>query len=925
MKKRVITWSLLTVFIALLIFSFTFALDDTLTGNYVFRGIDKAVLARDVIVQPIAVRTAIQTSPALEKQDFFEGFKRSLDKNAFCNAALDYGQWYQETQINANKFKACYDPDGLNFELPSAVYYYNYTAPYNVDENYDLPVQSECLVAKDSCKGTYFLEEQKCDSALGRDSIDVDCRKELMNINAYCELGKCRIPSEAVLYPDLIVGDISEQATSNACINSYDFEICNIGEGVASEEFLINVSSNGMDFVFEYEINNWGALNAGECMLFSHPQYMNILRFGAGLGVEHDLNIELDSSNLVEELNEDNNQKTQTVYSGDAYQFDESLICDVTCYDSDGGKEYFNYGEMFFTFNDLPNTYKDGCWGENNVVLGERFCREIIVLPDGSFSNPYGQKSVDCDLLDSKCVDGACVPNDNKLNCVDYEGEPNLFFKYYIDYTDVDGNNEIIWDYCSDDKYLVEMGCEDDGEKKFSSNRNCYDYDMICQDGACVVPDEDLRECEQTDADTDPFVYGQVEEIGMLGEEYIHEDYCVDFGETVAQYYCGGPDGLEPEKNFIDCTALGSWCVNGKCVYPDPSLESCEENDAGLDFENRAWVSGTNQYGADFWNLDECVPGSSTLVEFYCMDNEVKLQNIDCSTLGLECHEGECRVNDPGQKSCEYESMSFNVGGEIEYHGSVAYVDEWGSTVFRDDSCVELDEEGNIDDWWDSKSDHVVQVNCSGVDFIYEVIDCTETGQICAEGKCRTPDPSLVSCEEEDKDITLVNEFGFTQHYHNRCDDGSAIGPELIIEDSHFIEYLTVLREYSCDETTKVTETIDCYAGGQLCSPFSLECEDYNFDLMGCEEFGDEGNDPFNKSYFIFTDMFGNQHSPYVEEDYYYEVANHKLTEKCIDPDRLMERYCDQEALYYNFRTKEKIIHCSDYAMVCSDGACVEA
>lgn len=212
----------------------------------------------------------------------------------------------------------------------------------------------------------------------------------------------------------------------------------------------------------------------------------------------------------------------------------------------------------------------------------------------------------------------------------------------------------------------------------------------MCKDGACVD-----TPCFDTDNGQDLSLAGTVQY-----RDVQYKDACTSDGK-VTEYFC---DASGMQQAVLSC-AQGYECSEGKCVQK----EACTDSDGG----KNAGKGGTTSFGGIVRN-DYCV-GATSVVEYYCDGNEIKLQQIQCAS-GESCIDGVCAFV-PHANEC-----SDSDGGKNIYEkGTVTY---WsGGQRYTDtESCY------GYDRVWENWCEEDATVG-------FGVMDCDE-GEECVNGAC---------------------------------------------------------------------------------------------------------------------------------------------------------------------------------------------
>jgi hypothetical protein len=265
------------------------------------------------------------------------------------------------------------------------------------------------------------------------------------------------------------------------------------------------------------------------------------------------------------------------------------------CSDSDGGKDVFAKG----TAVTGSKTATDRCMSADSVY--EFYCdngaiaNQTLACPAG-----YG------------CNDGACVKSGAGAGCSDTDGD-DIYTKGVV--TAPAGTYE---DSCVDAGSVKEYVCAGDS---VSSKTDACPEGYGCESGRCF---KKQATCIETDGGNDIYHEGMITITNALvSAEYL--DKCID-GSTLKEYYCTG-DGYTSQT--VKCPE-GYSCIKAAC------LEAvCQDSDDGYSIYIGGFVKkGSNTY------YDKCA-GTTTGIEYYCQDNQVKNAQFDCPQ-GDVCRDGAC-------------------------------------------------------------------------------------------------------------------------------------------------------------------------------------------------------------------------------------------------------------------------------------------
>lgn len=163
------------------------------------------------------------------------------------------------------------------------------------------------------------------------------------------------------------------------------------------------------------------------------------------------------------------------------------------------------------------------------------------------------------------CGDGGCVPYGgvDQRACArdeDPTNDPYVFGRLIGKRLKGEPVDQGDWCYYSLVVSYVCDGCED----LVSSQRlyDCHQDGAECVSGVCVLPDEALKSCVETDQGIDAGTKGEFTATNVVGVTTVDDDECTGSGQ-LREYYC---DGDDLKQDIINCAATGKTCVDGECV-----------------------------------------------------------------------------------------------------------------------------------------------------------------------------------------------------------------------------------------------------------------------------------------------------------------------------------------------------------------------
>lgn len=289
-----------------------------------------------------------------------------------------------------------------------------------------------------------------------------------------------------------------------------------------------------------------------------------------------------------------------------------------TCEDSEAGMDSATKGTVVFD----GESHTDAC---DNGTLIEYYCE----------GNLLASESVECP---DGCAYGTCT----NQSCRDTEYSNSIYAGGTVNL--INGSGWFSYpDNCSDDMTVLEHYCDGD-ELRVDAIACPSGYH--CGGGVCY-PDV---LCHDTDG-------GGAEEIFEAGRVYF-EDY--EYGDSCAsssrlkEYSCSS-DGWVMKT--VSCPS-GYECRASECA----KLDECTDSDGGKDYREQ----GTTREPSGFEAVDVCV-GSTSLLEYFCSEDElVDSLRYSCPS-GQSCSEGRCVDSSPCTDSDG--GMDYYEKGKAEIEG----------------------------------------------------------------------------------------------------------------------------------------------------------------------------------------------------------------------------------------------------------------
>ncbi|MBI2102968.1 hypothetical protein HYT55_03960 [Candidatus Woesearchaeota archaeon] len=655
------------------------------------------------------------------------------------------GDFLEALAIDSCFKNSCYDTDGgENFNLKGKVYVRkryqvtllaNDSIPTKTPEGY--PVKKigdklyQCAPVDDYCKATAIIE-QSCGNVAN------PLKTTLKECPCGCANGVCNTcpPKEE---PDLFIKEIVKTVHSEMCLNSFTFTICNQGDADVTSEFMLTVEANNVkkDYLVKQQ-NTLPKLTAGGCAEILVGGLFSVGSFGLDLNQNAEVTVTLDTTNIIVEKDETNNGKTETVFTGDAYYFNENLECDTYCYESDAGEDLTTAGKMTYKYNGDVNTREDECSKSdpNQLEIHESYCNLPISLKTNGklsnpsavinanclgLSNPHKCNNGQCVLLDVQCEDaygklGPCLQcSDNEASSSDpsqYQNSGQLqilikenkdpFVKGTVDYTNIDNIKGKYEDVCESTQFLVDNYCSTYNKYPLLSNNqiNCYRLKKISGEGHVCI-----------------------------------QGVCAPLGDVTFNngQLCSGKNCeiLPPtiDKSIkVNPTANGNKevCIGSNCKPVEIGFEECAgPTKDQTDPFNQTKATETKLLGEKTTQTDYCSDDGDSVVEFYCDGKYINSKKTSCDNIldsngmGASCVKGKCVFFDASMISC---TENGDKGPDFSKTGTTSFTTGYGFSNTIGDDC--------------NNEDILVETYCSNKEPIIVSHSCKEEGKICKSDAC---------------------------------------------------------------------------------------------------------------------------------------------------------------------------------------------
>ncbi len=308
----------------------------------------------------------------------------------------------------------------------------------------------------------------------------------------------------------------------------------------------------------------------------------------------------------------------------------EDCATTTTCTDTDGGKNYYAYGETTGYTSGVGDVYtsKDMCLrdGVNDANLQETWCENNEVKV-GIYNCLYG------------CEDGACIEKSDNY-CDESDNGKDYYTKGWArDH----GEYAESWDECIDGSTLREQYCTEDVSSYASVHfRTSIDYTCPngCDNGACIQ--DSVRKCTDSDGGRDYYEKGTTSSCTTTSYNDVgcelHMDACND-NYQLTEYYCSGD---EVQRESYTCP---NGCDNGACIRES---SGCTDSDGGKNHYTKGYIECPDGSCSKTW--DYCakssvdLPGTTNsgtyLYEMWC--NEYGYPQMEFHTCDNGCVDGAC-------------------------------------------------------------------------------------------------------------------------------------------------------------------------------------------------------------------------------------------------------------------------------------------
>lgn len=314
-----------------------------------------------------------------------------------------------------------------------------------------------------------------------------------------------------------------------------------------------------------------------------------------------------------------NNKTTQC---GAGLSCKSGVCAEVTCSDSDGGKNVNAKGETKLS-NSTKSAVDVCAW---NGKVRENYCEG------------YKNLTIDLDCPSgTSCKDGACVAGTN--SCSDSDGGTDLTIKGTVTATGADGKVNKSTDFCSGTANILEMSCNTNNMNK-TSWESCP-LGSSCKDGACVADEDDgpSTPTVKCTVSNSPATTSKKNKVTCTNGTVV-EDFCID-NSTLSDY--------KVKKDLISQSTIkcgaGKICSNGLCKKKPVSDEgadlSCTDSDGGIATAVKGSISYKELYATEpTVEYDSC-KDTLNVYEKYCSNKKPKTKKVKCPAY-MVCTDGAC-------------------------------------------------------------------------------------------------------------------------------------------------------------------------------------------------------------------------------------------------------------------------------------------
>lgn len=487
------------------------------------------------------------------------------------------------------------------------------------------------------------------------------------------------------------------------------------------------------------------------------------------------------------------------------------------CLENDGGKNPSKKGNIYYWWiNPAANKYEltskvDKC--KDDKFVSEFSCTNWMM--NSANTEASMQKTIAC-AANEICQDGACVP----IPCLDSDSGDNFMVKGTVTVWE-NSSFKTIQDKCENQTTLLEGVCG--VNKQFTENKiNCCDYNMICEQGRCVLSQNSRTNLCGNIIDLCPQIDG-------VQTEYVFDtnyDGTVDACIPTTPLVCHDPD---PSKTYPNATLydhMGGWHL-GFCtqnqgevfhIICDESLNftvdktqcqygmdckygacaKCYDSDGHDNFTAVGWASYINDVGALETYNDHCENG--WILDAICSDSKFASQP---PPQGMTCSKQQNPETGAWELvfipfSSEMSCTDSDVGSADSFKsfGNVQGIDENGAQYSFNDFCGSQ----AIADWTcDGNVKKLTSKNCPDGQVCTQV---NTNGTITLECIASSP---LENCT--DSDASSADQFSTSGYVTGYNEYGEAYTKTDTCFSNAIIDYYCVGKKYNstykfCDANT---------------------------------------------------------------------------------------------------------------------------
>ena len=284
------------------------------------------------------------------------------------------------------------------------------------------------------------------------------------------------------------------------------------------------------------------------------------------------------------------------------------------CIDSDGGKDYYVEGEVYYT-----NLSGD-------EIFLQDYCKRPSMLDEYYCENGIGKViSKSCPIEGEICKGGACIlynsTGTEPEECMDSDGGKDYYIRGYINYTNPSGKRAFREDFCGNIRDLMEYSCLSGEWDKHGEVRTfiCPEG-YICEEGACILGEIGEVACYK-DEDCGP-LHKLAQGYCSNNQIFYNWTHNVCYYDGLPNSYCKSTDTTYKVNCTYGCEENSNDCI----------LKDCIDTDGGRNYFKKGTCIGSYNTLEDKSYMHEITGGS--VWESYC-------HNVSAAPYEDYYHNGE--------------------------------------------------------------------------------------------------------------------------------------------------------------------------------------------------------------------------------------------------------------------------------------------